>query len=232
MRPVCKLEQILAACCLNPKQTLTNLEQAEYFKSNLSQAVPYLAFKGISIQSAKEFEIGFCPEEYEIFKPFRARIMVPINSASGDLVAFAGRDLSGTSPKWINSPESDSYRKSRLLFNLDRAQDYILRDDTAIIVEGYWDVIQLWQNGIKNVVASCGTALTKYQIRLLKRFADRIVVAYDGDDAGAAAANRALEGLSDEQIPIDSITLPPGCDPDDFVKKEGPEAFLKLIEKR
>lgn len=207
------------------------IEQLEFFKKNSPLAQEYLQAKGISDSVQKEFEIGFCPKvcSEEVYK-FRNRVIVPINNLSGDLVAFGGRTISNDHPKWVNSSESDVYKKSRLLYNLDKAQDYILASGKALIVEGYWDVTTLWEAGIKNVVASCGTALTKYQLRLLKRFCDEAVICYDGDSAGVAAAERAVEGLADECFPIKYASLPPGVDPDDFIKQKGVEDFLKLID--
>lgn len=206
------------------------IDQLGYFKSNATMAEEYLNEKGISVAMRQEFEIGFCPHSCpsEVYA-FHGRVIVPINNLSGDLVAFGGRCLDGSHPKWTNSAESDSYKKSRLLYNLDKSQDYILESGEALVVEGYWDVIQLWGAGIRNVVASCGTAITRHQIRLLKRFADTVKIVYDGDSAGMAAAERAVEGLGDECIPIGHVSLPQGLDPDDFVKTYGREEFIKLI---
>jgi DNA primase len=210
---------------------MTLIEQLQYFKQNAHRADEYFQAKGISARVQQEFELGFCPENCpkEVY-PFRGRVIVPINNTQGDLVAFGGRTLGSDHPKWVNSSESDVYKKSRLLYNLDKAQDYILSSGLAIVVEGYFDVTTLWDAGLKHVVASCGTSLTKYQVRLLKRFANELVICYDGDSAGVAAAERAVEGLADECIPIKYASLPPGVDPDDYVRTEGLGSFLKLID--
>lgn len=209
---------------------MTLIEQLQYFKENAYRVQEYFQHRGISSRIQQEFELGFCPENCprEAYQ-FRGRVMVPINNIQGDLVAFGGRTLGNDHPKYINSAESDIYKKSRLLYNLDKAQDYILSDGRALVVEGYFDVMGLWEAGIKNVVASCGTSLTKYQIRLLKRFADEIVVCYDSDKAGSAAAERVVEGLSDEMIALRYVSLPDGLDPDDFLKKYSSKDFLDII---
>jgi len=204
--------------------------QLEFFKQNVSMADDYIQHRGLDQKTIQEFEIGFCPFICpEEVNSFSNRLIFPINNLSGEVIAFGGRSLNGEKPKFINSPESNDYKKSRVLYNLDKAQDYILNSGVAIVVEGYFDVIQLWNSGIRNVVASCGTAITKHHIRLLKRFADEVVICYDGDAAGEKAAERALEGLADEQIPISNISLPGGLDPDDFIKTNGIDKFKEIL---
>jgi DNA primase len=204
-------------------------DQLQYFKENSYLAHDYLGHRGITLKSIWEFEIGYCPSDPppEV-SHFRNRVIFPINNLQGDLVAFGGRTTGADKPKYINS-ESSVYSKSKTLYNLDRAQDYILKDGKCIVVEGYFDVIALWEYGIKNVVASCGTAITKHHVRLLKRFADEIVICYDGDSAGKAGAERALEGLADECIPILHVSLPGGVDPDDFIRTSGVDEFNRVI---
>lgn len=128
------------------------------------------------------------------FDRFRGRLMFPIHNDAGKLVGFAGRALAdGVEPKYLNSPETELYKKSHLLYNVHRAKDAIRRSDHSILVEGYMDVIGVSAGGVPEVVASCGTALVDSQVRLLKRFADQIVVNFDPDTAGANATSRSIE---------------------------------------
>lgn len=204
------------------------LEDLHYYKKCLTQEhIWWLSDRGINAESIETFEIGWCPKEDD--SPFRGRIIIPLFSLHGDVIGFNGRSLDGTTPKYKNSGDSDHYKKSRNLFGLDKTQDFILKEGIAIIVEGEFDSVICWQNGIRNVVSSSGTSLTKYQIRLLKRFADSCIICYDGDRAGIAAAERAVEGLSEERLPLKYVAMPPGLDPNEMIKKEGREAFISLI---
>jgi DNA primase len=126
---------------------------------------------------------------------FRNRLMIPIHSETGALVGFGGRSLDGSDPKYLNSPESEVFNKSRLLYNLHRSKDAMRRIDRAILVEGYFDAIAIDHAGVPGVVASMGTSLTSGQASLLRRFTTRVVIAYDGDDAGRAATLRAAPVL-------------------------------------
>lgn len=210
-------------------------EQSAYFKEQLKHQVSvqtYLKNRGFSLDSIRDFELGYCPEPpLGEVQRFRNRLIFPILSHDGEVVGFGGRDMGNEGPKYINSAESVDYRKGRLLYNYWAAQDFILTEGRAIIVEGYLDCIRLWQEGVKNVVATCGTALTKYQLRALKRVADSVVMLYDGDSAGTAAAERAVEGLTEERLPIKVVTLPEGRDPDDFVLRYGIFELKEMIEK-
>jgi len=191
----------------------------------------YLSRRGLSSETVGDLEIGYCHRYYDGFMGrFSRRVMFPIFNAACDLVAFGGRTLETSVPdKYINSPESPVYSKSKTLYNLDKAQDHILEEGYAIVVEGYFDVAVLWEYGIKNVVSTCGTALTKHQLRLLKRYADSVSICYDGDTAGARAAARAAEGLAEEHFPIKIVSLPEGMDPDDYVNQNGGVKFMRLV---
>lgn len=207
------------------------IDQLQYFNYHRSAVDGYLQDRGVSTFLASEFELGYCPSDCPSdVSHFRGRLIVPINNVAGDLVAFGGRVLDDSKPKWVNSSDSEEYKKSRLLYNLDRSADYILESGMAIVVEGFLDVISAWGAGIRNVVASCGAALTKHQIRLLKRFANSVTIVYDADLAGEKAAERALESLSGELLPIRHVSLPGGYDPDSFIRKYGREDFLKIAE--
>lgn len=209
------------------------LKYLDMFKENLrvnSYVHDYLVTRGLSDETIEELEIGYCGRisDSNMYR-FSDRVMFPIFNAACDLVAFGGRTMGNDESKYINSPESPLYSKSRVLYNLDKAQDHILESGCAIIVEGYFDVAVLWENGIKNVVATCGTAMTRHQLRLLKRYADWVALCYDGDSAGSRAALRAAEGLAEERVPIKVVTLPDGMDPDEFVTKNSSVDLMRLV---
>src|SRR5260370_2141799 len=142
------------------------------------------------------------------FDRFRGRLMFPIHNESGKVIGFGGRALrSGDEPKYLNSPETSLYRKSYVLYNFHRAQDAIRQSAYSVLVEGYMDVIGVYSAGVRNVVASCGTALTNTQVRTLKRHPERIVVNFDPDPAGANAAERSIQMLLDENFRIQVFEL-------------------------
>lgn len=209
------------------------LECLEYFKSELrseEKAKAYLAQRGLSPETINEMEIGYCGSvsDQSVYR-FNNRIIFPIFSVVSDLIGFGGRTTIGSPDKYINSPDSPVYCKSKVLYNLDKAQDHILECGYAIVVEGYFDVAVLWENGIRNVVSTCGTSMTRYQLRLLKRYADWVSICYDGDQAGSRAAARAAESLVDERLPLKIVSLPDGMDPDEFVSQNGGVDFMRLV---
>lgn len=171
---------------------------------------------------------------------FRDRVMFPIFNVSGKVVAFGGRMLKSAksdnpsvyNPKYINTAETDVYHKSQVLYGISHAKADIRKQDVCYLVEGYTDVISLYQAGIKNVVASSGTALTKEQVQLVKRFTQNMVILYDGDAAGIKAALRGLDIVLEQGLNVKLVLLPDGEDPDSFVKKNGTDATLDFIEKR
>jgi len=164
------------------------------------------------------------------FDMFRQRLMFPIFDVQGKPVGFGGRILGQGEPKYLNSPETAIFKKRRELFNLHQSKSAIIESKTAFVVEGYMDVISLWQYGIENVVATLGTALTNEHVRLLKRYANKVIMVYDGDSAGLRAAERGLEVFAEEECPVQVLELPKGMDPDDLVRKEGKDAFLKYAD--
>lgn len=205
------------------------LEQLESFRASLcaSRSVQdYLAGRGLCRETIDEMEIGYCNDRDH---RFNGRVIFPIFNVACDLIAFGGRTIADSPDKYINSPESPLYCKSKVLYNLDKAQDHILESGYAIVVEGYFDVAVLWEYGIRNVVSTCGTAMTKYQLRLLKRYADSVTICYDGDQAGSRAAARAVENLADERFPLKTVLLPNGMDPDEFVSQYGGVDFMRLV---
>lgn len=167
----------------------------------------------------------------EFYDRFRGRVMVPICNLRGQVIAFGGRALDDQAPKYLNSPETVLFSKRRSLFGLERARDAVSHLNTLILVEGYFDVITLYQAGIKHVVGSLGTALTKDQVNLIRRFTNNVVLVFDGDAAGVGAALRTLDVFVNSGISAKVVTLPPGEDPDSFVRAQGTDVFLHLQEK-
>lgn len=157
------------------------------------------------------------------------RLIFPIRDSQGHPIAFAGRVLDNALPKYINSPESPLYRKSSVLFGLDLALREIRLASCAIVVEGYFDHLALYRAGVKNVVATCGTALTDGHITLLKKHGDRVYLLFDGDSAGRKATVRAMELCLEQKLPAYVITLPQGEDPDSFLQQQGAEAFQQRV---
>lgn len=164
---------------------------------------------------------------------FFNRVIFPIHNLTGKVVAFAGRQLSNNkkSPKYINSKESDIYHKSRFLYGAHLAKGPIRKEDHCILVEGYTDVLALHQSGIKNVVASSGTALTVEQIKLVKRYTQQIKLLYDGDTAGIKAALRGVDLVLAQDMNVELVLLPDGEDPDSYLNKVGASAFREYLEK-
>jgi DNA primase len=171
----------------------------------------------------------------QAFDRFRRRVMFPIATESGRVVAFGGRAVGDEQPKYLNSPETRIYTKSQVLYNLDRAREAIRREGFAVLVEGYMDAIALAEAGIDNVVASCGTSLAEAQVRLLARFTRNIVVNFDLDAAGQAATDRSLVLLLGSDFEIRVLVLPSTeagkSDPDQFIRKEGAEAYREVLSR-
>ena len=163
---------------------------------------------------------------------FRNRVMFPITTEQGKVIAFTGRTLATddkAGPKYLNSPETPIYSKSRVLFNLDKAKEAIRKLDYAILVEGQVDCITVYSAGLRNVIASSGTAFTDLQARLLGRFSKKVVVNFDPDTAGAAAAERSLALLVSEDFEIKVLTLDAGFDPDLYIRKKGANAYVDAL---
>lgn len=167
------------------------------------------------------------------FDFFRHRVIFPIHNLSGKTVAFAGRILikDDKQPKYINSPETEIYSKSKLLYGIFQAKNEIRKKNEVFLTEGYTDVISMHMAGIENVVASSGTSLTIDQIKLIKRFTQNITILYDGDAAGIKAALRGLEMVIEEDMNVRMVLLPDGEDPDSFVQKNGADNFNKFVKK-
>lgn len=215
----------------------------------------YLVGRGISEETQKAFRIGFSPDKWDsllnllkdkgaadeliqqsglvsvneekdrVFDRFRGRIMFPVLDVNGKPIAFGARAMGADEPKYLNSPETPAYTKGQHLYGLFQSKDEIRKRKFAILVEGYLDLIALFQFGIRNTAASLGTAFTPEQSKLLSRFAKRVVINYDGDTAGIKAARRAVEHLLPQEFDIKVLVLPDGKDPDDFVREFGADEY-------
>jgi DNA primase len=174
------------------------------------------------------------PAAAAMYSKFRNRVMFPITNEAGRVIAFTGRTLSTdekAGPKYLNSPETAIYSKSRLLFNLDQAKEAIRKLDYAILVEGQMDCISVFAAGFHNVIASSGTAFTELQARLLGRFTKNVVVNFDPDTAGAKATERTLGLLVEEEFQVKVLTLESGFDPDLYIRRKGKEAYADALKK-
>jgi DNA primase len=229
--------------------------QLEQNNMEARAARSYLEGRQISDETRRAFRLGYAPDSWDalsthlkqrgataqqiersglvvkkdaggFYDRFRGRLIFPVMDAQGRAVAFGGRTLQPDGePKYLNSPETAAYTKGRHLFGLNLTRDEIRRRKFAILVEGYLDLIIPYQFGVRNMVASLGTALTPEQAKLLGRFARKVVVNYDGDSAGVKAAKRAIETLLAEDFEAKVLVLPDGADPDEFIRTHGVEAY-------
>ncbi|MDR1092268.1 MAG: DNA primase, partial [Prevotella sp.] len=203
-----------------------SLEQRDAFSQSALTAgykEEYLTKTGLAIKSE---------HNNQLIDRFRGRIIFPVHTLSGKVIAFGGRILKKVenTGKYVNSPESEIYHKGNELYGIYFAKQAITKADCCYLVEGYTDVISMHQAGIENVVASSGTALTYGQIRLIHRFTDNVTVIYDGDAAGIKAALRGIDLLLEDGINIKVILLPDGEDPDSFARKQNAESLSKYIK--
>jgi DNA primase len=186
----------------------------------------YLKSKGAGIGQIERSGLVVKKEQGGYYDRFRGRLIFPVTDAQGRPVAFGARAMRpGDEPKYLNSPETAAYTKGRHLFGLSVTREEIRRKKFVILVEGYLDLIVPFQHGVRNVVASLGTALTNEQAKLLNRFARKVVVNYDGDRAGINAAKRAIEVLLPEDFEVKVLVLPEGADPDEFVRAHGADEY-------
>jgi DNA primase len=185
----------------------------------------YLRQKGASQEQIDRSGLVAKKEEGRSYDRFRGRLIFPVMDIQGKPIAFGGRTLKNEDAKYINSPETAAYIKGRNLFGLHLTRDEIRRNGFVILVEGFLDLIVPYQFGIRNVAASLGTALTPDQVKLLSRFARKVVVNYDGDQAGVQAAKKAIEILLAEDLEVKILVLPDGTDPDEFLRKSGASEY-------
>jgi DNA primase len=181
----------------------------------------YLRHKGATQEHIDRSGLVVKKDEGGSYDRFRGRLMFPVLDVQGRPIAFGGRTLKGEDAKYINSPETAAYIKGRNLFGLNLTRDEIRRQGFAILVEGFLDLIVPYQFGVRNVVASLGTALTADQVKLLSRFARKVVVNYDGDRAGVQAAKKSIEILLAEDLEVKVLVLPDNADPDEYIRKFG-----------
>lgn len=184
---------------------------------------------GYQLDVFKQLGLVGTSQQGRDYDRFRGRVIFPILNTSGKVIAFGGRDLKGGLAKYINSPESELYKKSNELYGIFQARAAIVRENKCFLVEGYMDVIGMWQSGMKNVVASSGTALTDGQIALIHRFTDNITLIYDGDAAGVKASLRGIDMLLSHKMNVKMLRLPPEDDPDSFARNHTPEEFRAYV---
>lgn len=184
---------------------------------------------GFDINVLKTLGLVGTSQQGREYDRFRGRVIFPILNPAGKVIAFGGRDLKGGLAKYINSPESDLYKKSNELYGMFQAKSSIVSEDKCFLVEGYMDVIGMWQSGMKNVVASSGTALTDGQIAMIHRFTENITLMYDGDAAGIKASLRGIDMLLSHKLNVKLLLLPDGDDPDSFARKHTPEEFKEYV---
>jgi len=205
--------------------------QLGYAKSGHRELIKVATDKGFTIQQL--IDVGLIKDEDRGPQDrFWNRVLFPISNERGVPVGFGGRSLSEEhQPKYLNSPATVLYDKSNILYNLDKARQSIYKKQHALLVEGYMDVLMLFQSGIENVVASSGTSLSENHANLLKRFAPEVVIVYDGDASGFQAAQRGLHRLLAEGLRVRIALLPTGEDPDSFTRQHGAAAFTELTDK-
>ena len=223
-------------------------------------ALSYLMERGFDEKTIRYFNIGFNPEDYDAFSKsavekgykkellektgltiirdnrlidrFRARVIFPIRNLSGRVIGFGGRTLQpdGKMAKYVNSPESEVYSKSHQLYGLFSAKKSIVKEDEVYLVEGYTDVVSLYQSGVENAVAPLGTSLTEDQIKLIRRYTKNVVLLFDGDAAGTKATLRATDMLLEEGLNVKIVAFPDGQDPDTYSKSHSDDALQKFLK--
>ena len=189
--------------------------------------------KGFSAEYLEKTGLSFKTDDGRLLDRYHGRVIFPVHTVSGRVVAFGGRILTSDKKlaKYVNSPESEIYSKSRELYGLYFAKSAIVKHNRCYLVEGYTDVISMHQSGIENVVASSGTSLTSGQVRLIHRFTDNITVLYDGDSAGIKASLRGIDMLLAEGLKVNVLLLPDGDDPDSFARKHNATDYQAYIDK-
>ena len=252
-------ESLLVVTSYAARQFTENLFQTD---EGISVGLTYFKERGFRQTTLKKFEVGYCFEkrdafsktalengykqdfllktglsiqhEDHIFDRFNGRVMFPIHSLSGQVLGFGGRVLKtdAKSAKYVNSPESEIYHKSRILYGIYQARKAITQEDRCYLVEGYTDVMSLHEADIENVVASSGTSLTQEQVRLIKRFTPNITILYDGDPAGIKASIRGIDLVLEEGMNVRIVLLPDGEDPDSYSKKVSNEEFIKYLKEK
>jgi DNA primase len=252
-------ESLLVLTAYASRQFSENLFQTD---EGISVGLSYFRERGFQHNTLKKFEVGYSFEkrdaftrralddgykqdfliktglsilhEEHLFDRFSGRVMFPIHSLSGQVLGFGGRILKSDvkTAKYVNSPESEIYHKSRIVYGIFQARKAIIQEDKCYLVEGYTDVMSLHEAGIENVVASSGTSLTQEQVRLIKRFTPNITILYDGDPAGIKASIRGIDIVLEEGMNVRIVLLPDSEDPDSYSKKVSNEEFLKYLKEK
>ena len=224
-----------------------------------SIGLSYFKERGFTEETIKKFELGYSKELWDgllneaikkgynkellaeaglvidkdgkNYDRFRSRVMFPIHNVSGKTIAFGGRKLSSTdkSAKYINSPETELYHKSKVLYGMYQSKNAIRKEDNCYLVEGYTDVISMHQAGVENVVASSGTALTEDQVKLIRRYSENVTVIFDGDQAGIKASMRGIDLLLEGDLNVKAVALPEGEDPDSYARQLGASGFREYV---
>lgn len=250
-------ESLLVVSSYAARQFTENLFQSD---EGMTVGLAYFKERGFQQNTLKKFEVGYSFEKRDafskkaleegyrkdflvktglsiqhddyIFDRFSGRVMFPIHSLSGQVLGFGGRVLKtdAKTAKYLNSPESEIYHKSRILYGIYQARKAITQEDKCYLVEGYTDVMSLHEAGIENVVASSGTSLTQEQVRLIKRFTQNITILYDGDPAGIKASIRGIDLVLEEGMNVRIVLLPGSEDPDSYSKKVSNEDFKKYLK--
>ncbi len=234
----------------------------QLFNPNNKEALEYLLKRGIDKNTIEEFYLGYVPWQNNYYEEllkkyseeeinltglyykndkngkftdrFNSRVTFPVNNVSGETIAFGGRIIRESKlAKYINSPETEFYKKGNMIFNLDKAKDLRSETDEVLIVEGYMDVVSVYSSGIKNVIANSGTALTERQITLIWRFFSSPIICLDGDESGQKASLRIAEKLFpliNEKNKVYFSVMPDGTDPDDYIKQRGKNGLLNLLK--
>ena len=242
----------------------SNYFHQQLFNSNNKEAKEYLFQRGLEKNIIEEFKLGYVPWQNNFYEKllkkysedeinltglyykndktgkyidrFNSRIIFPVNNITGDTIAFGGRIIRESKlAKYINSPETEFYKKGNMIFNLDKAKDCRSKTNEVLIVEGYMDVVTVYSTGIKNVIANSGTALTERQISLIWKFFSDPIICLDGDESGQKAALRIAEklfSLINEKNKIFFSIMPDGTDPDDYIKKHGKTGLINLLKQK
>jgi len=242
----------------------SNYFHQQLFISKNKESIEYLLKRGLEKNIIEEFQIGYVPWQNNFYEEllkkyseeeinltglyykndqtgkfidrFNSRVIFPVNNISGDTIAFGGRIIRETKlAKYINSPETEFYKKGNVIFNLDKAKDARSETDEVLIVEGYMDVVSVYSSGVKNVIANSGTALTERQISLIWKFFSNPIICLDGDESGQKAALRIAEKLFpliNEKNKIYFSILPDRTDPDDYIKQKGRDGLLNLLKEK
>lgn len=202
-----------------------------YAGSSGADLIRQAGARGIGVKCLTEAGI-ISPEQHGsgYYPRFRNRLMFPIEDTLDRVIGFGGRTLGDDRAKYLNSPQTPLFDKGRNLYGLNRAKDAIAREKTAVVVEGYTDCLMAHQQGVENVVATLGTALTEQQVKILGRFAERVILVFDADDAGIAAADRAMDLFIRQGVNLRLCTVPEGKDPCDYLLKAGADAFRRLLD--